>query len=103
MRRVKITKNVLKKGAVFMNFTKTQIAIIVVGAAIAGGTLAGFIYLGLPINLTMTIVFFELLFVVATGVIRINGMSFVKHIILSFKKPQTRYYSTKGIWDKYDD
>ncbi len=99
-----MTKNIVKKGTFFMGLTKKQIIIIVAGGLVAIGSLALFIFvLNWNIDITMTIIFFELMLVIGLGVININGMSLFKYFLSVFKTPVARYYSTKGIHDNHEE
>ena len=77
MLKVKVTKNIMSRGAVFAGLNWKQIVIGGIGIGAGFATL----YLGwgrMNIDLLMTIVFFVIDGVITFGVVQINGMSFAK-------------------------
>lgn len=104
MRKVKITKQqTINPKAVYMGLSIPQIVIMAIGIAAAIGTLALFYFaLGIDINLTMTIVFFELVFFAGFSIVRINGMNLFKYIFTAFQSPIYRPYQSKGALDTYE-
>lgn len=105
MRKVTITKkSSIKKGAKFMGLTLSQIIAIIVLVITSIIILAlGFLVLNLTINVTMSIVFLNIVIICGIGFVHINGMSLLQYIILLFfKGNDIRYYSTKGMLDKYE-
>lgn len=103
MRKVKITKNIVDKNAWIMGLSKKQIAVGAAGVAVAGLSL--YLMWGkLPTQLMMTIVFVEIMIVVAVGFIKVNGMSLVSMLIASFRKKVRTYHSRKdGIYGEKEE
>ncbi len=104
MRKVKITKQqTVNPKAVYMGLSIPQIILMVIGISIAIGVLVLFVFvLGLPVNLTMFIIFAELLFFVGFSIVKINGMNLFKWIYVVFQKPFFRAYQSKGVLDTYE-
>lgn len=104
MRKVKITKQqTVNPKAVYMGLSISQIIIMAVGIAIAIGTLALLYFLlGIDINLTMTIIFFELVISAGFSIVKINGMNLFKYIHTAFQSPIFRPYQSKGALDTYE-
>lgn len=105
MRRVKITKQqTVNPKAVYMGLSIPQIITMAVGIALALGIVALFVFvLGVPVNITMGVVFVELLIFVGLAVIRINGLNLFKWIIMMLQSPIFRPYESKGALDTYAD
>lgn len=105
MRKVKITKQqTVNPKAVYMGLSIPQIVMMAVGIALALGIVALFIFaLGIPIDITMGVVFVELLIFVGVAVIRINGLNLFKWIFVMFQSPIFRPYESKGALDTYAD
>lgn len=103
MRKVKITKQqTVNPKAVYMGLSIPQIIIMAIGIAIALGIVGLFIFVwGLPVNLTMAIVFIELVVFVGISVVRINGMNLFRWIAVMFQAPIFRPYESKGVLDRY--
>lgn len=103
MRKVKITKQqTVNPKALFMGLSIKQMIIMGAGIAAAIGTLVlCFFLLGWNIDLTMTIVFIELVLSAGFSIIRINGMSLFGWIYKSMQSPIFRPYQSKGAMDKY--
>jgi type IV secretory pathway VirB3-like protein len=95
MIKAKITKNIMGKGTVAGNLTWRQIIFGVAGVLVGFGVLA----LGwgkMNINLLMSLVFIVIVVTILLGVVRINGMSFLKFMLIGFKGVDKRPYCTKG-------
>ena len=105
MRRVKITKQqTVTPKAVYMGLSIPQIITMAVGIALALGIVALFVFvLGVPVNITMGVVFVELLIFVGLAVIRINGLNLFKWIFMMLQSPIFRPYESKGALDTYAD
>lgn len=104
MRKIKITKQqTIKPKAVYMGLTISQIVVMGIGVCLAIGTLA-LLYFGLhlDINLTMTLVFIELVISAGLSIVRINGMNLFKFIKTAFQSPIYRPYQSKGALDTYE-
>lgn len=104
MRKVKITKQqTVNPKAVYMGLSIPQIITMAVGIVLAIATLALLYFvLGLDINLTMTIVFIELVVSAGFSIVRINGMNLFKFIYTAFQSPIFRPYQSKGALDTYE-
>lgn len=104
MRKVKITKQqTVNPKAVYMGLSVVQIIIMCAGIAIALVTLCLLYFaFNLDINLTMTIVFFELAIATGFSIVRINGMNLFKYIWIVFKAQIYRPYKSKGLLDTYE-
>lgn len=103
MRRVKITKNIVDKGAWFMGLSKKQIVVSVVGLAVAGITLWK-LWGVVPTDVMMTIIFIEISVVAAIAFIKVNGVSLIYVLLSIFKKKRITYHSRKdGINIGYRD
>lgn len=98
MPKAKITKNIIRKGEVIMGLTKTQImwAAVSFGVGILMFTL---LRNKINIELLMTLIFFVMAAITLSGVVKIQGVSFVKFIILGFKGVDKRPYNAKGVFD----
>lgn len=103
MRKVKVTKQqTVNPKAVYMGLSISQIVTMAVGIAIALGIVGVFIFwMGMPVNLTMSIVFIELLVFVGVAVVRINGLNLFKWMYVIFQSPIFRPYISKGALDTY--
>ena len=87
-----------------MGLSIPQIITMAAGIVLALGIVALFIFvLGVPVNLTMGVVFVELLIFVGLAVIRINGLNLFKWIFVMFHSPIFRPYEPKGALDTYAD
>ncbi len=94
MRRVKITKNIVDKGAWLMGLSKRQIIIGAVGLAAAGLSL-WCMWGKVQTDLMMGIVFVEILIVAAIGFIKIDGLSLLQVFLSLFKKIKVDYHSRR--------
>lgn len=98
MRRVTITKNIINKHTVIMGLSWSQIITVGIGTVVALGTLYLLAFqLGINIELVMSIVFVEIVVIVFSGLVKINGMNLFKLLFLSFKGPDIRKFNTKGL------
>ena len=103
MRKVKITKQqTVNPKAVYMGLSIPQLVLMGIGIALALAIVGVFIFLlKVPVNLTMPIVFVELLVFVGLAVIRINGLNLFKWIHVMLQSPIFRPYQSKGALDRY--
>jgi len=103
MRKIKITKQqTVNPKAVYMGLSIPQILIMAAGIALALGMVALFIFgLKMPVNLTMGIVFVELIVFVGLAIVRINGLNLFKWIYVMLQSPIFRPYQSKGALDRY--
>lgn len=104
MRKVKITKQqTVNPKAVYMGLSIVQIIIMGLGILLAIGTFILFYFtLQIDINITMTLVFIELVASAGFSIVRINGMNLFKYISTAFKAPIYRPFRTKGMMDTYE-
>lgn len=103
MRKIKITKQqTVNPKAVYMGLSIAQIITMAIGIALALGIVALFIFVwGISVNITMSIVFIELLVFVGLAIVRINGLNLFKWIYVMFQSPIYRPYESKGALDTY--
>lgn len=94
---VKVTKNIIRKGEVGFGLTLSQIIIALCGFAVGAGM---FLLLKdvMQIDLLMTLIFIVMALFIAFGVIRINGMTFGKMLLLALKGVDKRPYCVKGVF-----
>lgn len=101
MRKVPISKNVIKKGAVAFGLTKGQIISVVVALACALATVSGIIVYDWNFDLTMGVAFLELVLIAGISIIKINGMPLIKYIFLQiFLDEDIRLYSSQGVFTR---
>ncbi len=97
MIKAKITKNIIHKGPniLGMPVTISQIIIAAIGTAAAIGE---FFLLSdkMDINSLMSIIFVTLMLFMAFGVVKIQGMTLVKFIILCMKGIDKRPFCIRG-------
>lgn len=97
MIKVKVTKNIMRKGTVAAGLTMKQIIIGIIGLLSGLGILALF-WGKININILMSLVFLIILLVIGFGVIQIQGMSLFKFLWLGFKGPDKRPFHVKGVF-----
>jgi hypothetical protein len=97
MIKTKITKNIFQEHMVFMGLTLKQLIFGIAGFALGGAEIY-FLINKIPMDALMTLVFFTILIFVAVGVVRINGMSTLKFVMLAFKGTDKRPYHSKGVF-----
>lgn len=101
MRKVPISKNVIKKGAVAFGLTKGQIISVVIAVVCALTTVSGIVTYGWNFDLTMLIAFIEIGLIAGIGIIKINGMPLIKYIFLQmFLDEDIRLYSSQGVFTR---
>lgn len=103
MRKIKITKQqTVNPKAIYMGLSIVQIIIMAIGISLALAIVGLFIFVwNLSVNLTMAIVFIELLTFVGLAIVRINGLNLFKWIYVMFQSPIYRPYESKGALDTY--
>lgn len=85
MRKVKVTKNFLKKGLLVFGMSKSQLLMVVIGAVLAIATVSCCIFLlGWDFNIAVTLAFAEIVVFAGAGVYKINGMSLFKYLFILF-------------------
>lgn len=104
MRKVKITKQqTVNPKAVYMGLSKSQIIIMLLGLILAIIIFYLFFFCWkIDVNITMTIVFIELLIFAGFSVIRVNGLNLFKWLRVAFSSPIHRPYQSKGVLDTYE-
>lgn len=98
MRKVNMTKQqTVKPNAKWFGFSLKQIITMAVGAVVAISTLILFIFtLKISTEITMLLVFVEIVVTVCCSIMRVNGMSLVKWLLISMQGPIFRPYQSKG-------
>lgn len=84
MRKVKVTKNFLKKGTLAFGLSKSQLIMVIIGSALALATVSGIFVFGWNANIAISIAFVEIIIITGAGVYKINGMSLFRYILLLF-------------------
>lgn len=104
MRKVRLTKqDVITPKAIMFGLSVKQIVTMAIGLIVAILTfLLLNILLGVDINITMTIVFIELLFFAGISIVKVNGMTLFIWIYYYMKGPIFRPYISKGMLDVYE-
>ncbi len=97
MIKVRITKNIIRKGEIGFGLSLSQIIIGICALAVGIG-----MYLllkdKLSMNLLMSIIFITMAAFVFLGIIRIDGMSLGAVLLSSFKGVDKRPYCIEGVW-----
>ena len=104
MRKVKITKQqTVNPKAVYMGLSIPQIIIMCIGIALAIITFVLFFFVWeIDVNITMTLVFIELVVFAGFSIIKVNGLNLFKWIRVVFQSPIFRPYQSKGVLDTYE-
>lgn len=98
MIKIKVTKNIIRNGTIFMGLTLKQI--IMGGASFAIGILMVILLKGkMSTNAMMSLVFAVMFALLATTVIQIQGLSFPEFLYLCLKGVDKRPYDAKGVFD----
>lgn len=98
MRKVKLTKDVIKRDSVLFGLGKKQLIGMALTCVISGGTLTLAFTLGWNMTLFGYIVFLELLLGASIFIIRINGRSaFLMLMEAFFTIEDVRYYVKGGL------
>lgn len=85
MRKVKVTKNFLKKGLLVFGMSKSQLAMVIIGAVLAIATVSCCIFLlHWDFNVAVSLAFVEIVVFAGAGVYKINGMSLFKYLFILF-------------------
>ncbi len=102
MRNVKMSKNIIKKGNLAFGMTKSQIICAIVACVVALATASGIFIFNWNVDLTMMVVFAEIIIIAGTGIVKINGMSFARYLfLLFFLADDVRLYSEQGVFNRY--
>ena len=96
MRKVKLTKDVIKRNSVIFGLGKKQLIGMAITCVIAVGTLALAFKLGWNMDLFGYIIFIELLLGASIFIIRINGRSLFRMFIEAFFTIEDVRYYVKG-------
>lgn len=98
MIKVKVTKNIIRDGTIFLNLTKKQVlfALLAIGAGL--GTYFG-LRSRINFDFLMTIVFMEIVLIIGIGVVHIQGMSIFMIIVRALKGTDKRPYYTEGVFN----
>ncbi len=102
MIKVKVTKNIIRDGTLFLNLTLKQILSAIFALLIALGTYFFLARYKIDNDLIMFLLFLEIAIILGFGVIQIQGMSLFKVLILSFKPIDKRPYHRKGVFDNVE-
>lgn len=98
MRKVKLTKDIIKKNAFFLGLTKKQIAGMAVTIVIALASFSPVLLFGLDANLFGFLAFFILMLGVCIFIVKINGRSAFRMILEAFFVIEdVRYFSRGGM------
>jgi len=98
MRKVKLTKNVIKKNAVLLGLTKKQIIGMAVTVVVAVAAFSPALIFGLDANLFGCFAFFILMLGVCIFIVKINGRAAFRMLIDAFFVIEdVRYFSRGGM------
>lgn len=96
MRKVKLTKDVIKRDSVIFGLGKKQLIGMALTCVLSGGTFALAFMLGWNMTLFGYIVFIELLIGASIFIIRINGRSAFRMLMEAFFTIEDVRYYVKG-------
>lgn len=96
MRKVKLTKDIIKRNSVIFDLGKKQLIGMALTCLIAAGTLALAFMFGWNMSLFGYIIFTELLIGASIFIIRINGRSLFRMLIEAFFTVEDVRYYVKG-------
>lgn len=98
MRKVQMTKQqTIRPYEKMFGLTIKQIIGIVIGGVTVIATLVILLFvLKLPTELVMALIFVEVVSTILISIVRVNGMSLIKHFIVCMKGPVYRPYQSKG-------
>ena len=98
MRKVQMTKQqTIRPYEKMFGLTIKQIIGIVIGGVTVIATLVILLFvLKLPTGLVMALIFVEVVSTILISIVRVNGMSLIKHFIVCMKGPVYRPYQSKG-------
>lgn len=96
MIKVKITKNIIRKGEVGFGLSLSQIIIGACGLSVGFGM---FLMLKdkMSLNLLMTLIFIVMALFMFFGIVRVDGMSLGAILISAFKGVDKRPYCIEGV------
>ncbi len=97
MIKVRITKNIIRKGEVGFGLSLSQIIMGVCALAVGIGM---FLLLrdSVSTNLLMTLIFVVMALFLGFGIVKINGMSLFKLLFSSLKGSDKRPYCIEGVY-----
>lgn len=98
MRKVQMTKQqTIRPYEKMFGLTIKQIIGIVIGGVTVIATLVILLFvLKLPTELVMALIFVEVVSTILISIVRVNGMSLIKHFIVCMKGPVYIPYQSKG-------
>lgn len=97
MIKVKVTKNIIRKGEIGWGLTLPQI-IMGIAAFMVGIGMFFMLKDKMSLNALMTLIFIVMALFLFCGVIRIHGVPFGFYLIKCFKGVDKRPYCTKGVF-----
>lgn len=97
MIKVKVTKNIIRKGEIMWGLTLPQILMGVAALAVGSGM---FLMLKdtMDINLLMTLIFIVMALFLFCGIIRVHGVPFGVYLLKCLKGVDKRPYCMKGVY-----
>ena len=99
MIKAKVTKNIMSNGTIIANLTLRQIISAIIAMIIACITVF-FLIDVIDINILLSIVFAEIIVFLGFGIVKIQGMTLFKFVILVlFKSADRRPYNRKGVFN----
>ncbi|MDO5558368.1 MAG: PrgI family protein [Oscillospiraceae bacterium] len=104
MIKVKVTKNIIRKGNVAFGLDTKQV-IIGFTAVCIGGLLFFLLRNIVSTDLLMTIIFVTMAVIIFCGVIQINGVSFISFLMKGIQGVDKRPFDRKGVYnnDEFSD
>lgn len=104
MRKVKLTKDIIKRNTVIFGLGKKQLIGMALTCVLSIGTLVIALMLGWNMNLTGYIIFIQLLIGASIFIIRINGRSLFRMFLEAFITfEDVRYYVSGGLGNEIEE
>lgn len=102
MIKCKVTKKIMQEPGTIMNFSISQVVMLIVGGIATIGTLILlWLVLKISIDIIMWIVFLEFILFFGLGVVRIQGLTVMQFIASNSTKK--RPYDSKGVFSDVDN
>lgn len=102
MIKCKVTKKIMQEPETIMNFSISQVVMLIVGGIATIGTLILlWLVLKISIDIIMWIVFLEFILFFGLGVVRIQGLTVMQFIASNSTKK--RPYDSKGVFSDVDN